>query len=49
MFKQIAQFIRAYLKGDEAELNINRTFVFAWWEVALIVFIIIWAIYLIWR
>lgn len=46
MIKQIIDFIKAYSRGDEA--NLNLVFEFTWWEVAAIVVIIGLLIWRIW-
>jgi len=47
MIKQLVAFVKAFIRGDEA--NIEFELEFTWWEVAAIVVIIGWVIYLIWR
>jgi hypothetical protein len=40
MIKEIIEFLKAWVKGDDAELNIEKEWSYTWWEVAAILFII---------
>jgi len=40
MLKQILSYIKAWISGEEAELNIDKTWSLAWWEVGAILIII---------
>jgi hypothetical protein len=40
MFKQFFGYLKAWIRGEEAELHIDKTWHFAWWELIPILGII---------
>lgn len=49
MFKQIFGYLKAWITGEEAELHVDKTWHFAWWELIPIVAIVGLVIYWICR
>lgn len=40
MIKQIFGYLKAWINGEEAELHIDQTYSFGWWELGAILIII---------
>lgn len=49
MLKQIWGYLKAWSRGEDAELHIDKTWHFSWWEVGAIVVIIGLLIWRIWK
>lgn len=49
MIKEILTYLKAWVKGDDAELNIDETWHFSWWELVPIIMIISLVVFWIWK
>ena len=49
MMKRIWMYLKAWVNGEDAELDIDKTFSFSWWEMVPIVIIVGIIIYWIWK
>lgn len=49
MIKQVFGYLRAWIRGEDAELHIDKTWHLSWLELAAIVVIIGLVIYWIWK
>lgn len=49
MIKELIEYLKAWISGEETELHIDKTWTFRWWEVAAIIVIVGLVIYLIWK
>lgn len=41
MLRKIVNYLKAWLKGEDADLKIDVTWTFAWWEVFMILSIML--------
>lgn len=49
MINQIIGYLKAWIKGEDAELHVDKTWHFAWWELGAIFVIIGLIAYWIWK
>ena len=49
MIKQILGYLKAWARGDDAELHIDKTWSFTWWEAGAMLVIVGLVVYWIWN
>lgn len=49
MINQLIGYLKAWIKGEDAELHIDKEWSFTWWELGAILVIIGLIVYWIWR
>ncbi|EDM35214.1 hypothetical protein PBAL39_17071 [Pedobacter sp. BAL39] len=40
MIKELIGYVKAWIKGEEAELHVDKTWSFGWWEIIPLVAIV---------